>query len=186
MRCNDKNYIQKLKNHEEDSLEYIVDKYMPLVKGITYKVLFPLRNECIIEECINDVFLSIWNNINKFKGDNEDFKKWLCAISKFKAIDYYRKESKQIQNFIDEYEFIGDDFLEDKIIVMENKIELMDAINSLDKMDKEIIILKFFLGFKSQDIATKFNVTKSSIDNKIYRSKKKLKEILKHTKLEVI
>lgn len=186
MRCNDENYIHKLKNHEEDSLEYIVDKYMPLVKGITYKVLSPLRNECIIEECINDVFLSIWNNINKFKGDNEDFKKWLCAISKFKAIDYYRKESKQLQNCIYEDEFIVDDFLEDKIIAMENNTELMDAINSLDKMDKEIIIMKFFLGFKSQDIAIKFNVTKSSIDNKIYRSKKKLKEILKSTKLEVI
>ena len=90
MKCNETNYIQRLKNHKDDALEYIVDKYIPLVKGIAYKVLSPLKNEWIIEECINDVFLSVWNNSDKFNGNNDDFKKWIFKIAKFKAIDYYR------------------------------------------------------------------------------------------------
>ncbi|WP_296648753.1 sigma factor-like helix-turn-helix DNA-binding protein, partial [Romboutsia sp. 13368] len=78
------------------------------------------------------------------------------------------------------------DFIDDEIIAIENKNELMMAIDSLDKKDKEIIIMKFFLGIKSQDIAIKFDVTKSSIDNKIYRIKKKLKNFLEDIKLEVM
>ena len=177
MKCNETNYIQRLKNHKDDALEYIVDKYIPLVKGIAYKVLSPQKNEWIIEECINDVFLSVWNNSDKFSGNSDDFKKWICKITKFKAIGYYRKEIKYLNRDI-KINPTSNNLLEDEIIDIENKNELMMAIDSLDKMDKEIIIMKFFLGIKSQDIAIKFDVTKSSIDNKIYRIKKKLKNFL--------
>lgn len=185
MKCNETNYIQRLKNHKEDALEYIVDKYITLVKGTIYKVLYPLKNEGLIEECINDVFLSVWNNSEKFSGNNEDFRKWICVVAKFKAIDYYRKEIKNLNKYI-QFNHISNNLLEDEIIAIENKNELMMAIDCLDKKDKEIIIMKFFLGIKSQDIAIKFDVTKSSIDNRIYRIKKKLKNILEDIKLEVI
>ena len=177
MKCNETNYIQRLKNHKDDALEYIVDKYITLVKGTIYKVLYPLKNEGLIEEYINDVFLSVWNNSDKFSGNSDDFKKWICKITKFKAIGYYRKEIKYLNRDI-KINPTSNNLLEDEIIDIENKNELMMAIDSLDKMDKEIIIMKFFLGIKSQDIAIKFDVTKSSIDNKIYRIKKKLKNFL--------
>lgn len=186
MVCNETNYIQRLKKGKEDSLEFIVDKYLPLVKGVTYKVLSPFRNEGIIEECVNDIFLSIWNNCDKFTGDNNDFKKWICAITKFKAIDYYRKEVKKIEVPLDEINIVSKNQLEDEIIAMEDREELIKLINLLEPMDREIFIMKFFLGVKSQDIATKFGVTKASIDNKISRVKKKLKNKLVHARLEVI
>lgn len=95
MSCNETNYIKKIKKGKEDALEFIVDKYLPLIKGVTYKILNSIKNQGIIEECINDIFLSIWNNAKKFSGKECDFKKWICTIAKFKAIDYYRKEVKK-------------------------------------------------------------------------------------------
>ena len=115
MKCNETNYIQRLKNHKDDALEYIVDKYIPLVKGIAYKVLSPLKNEWIIEECINDVFLSVWNNSDKFSGNSDDFKKWICKITKFKAIGYYRKEIKYLNRDI-KINPTSNNLLEDEII----------------------------------------------------------------------
>lgn len=69
MRCTEKNYIDRLKNKKEDALEFVVDKYLVIVKSTVYKVLSQLHNDGIIEECINDVFLSVWNNSNKFMGE---------------------------------------------------------------------------------------------------------------------
>ena len=37
MKSTEKNFIKRLKRHEEDALEYIVEQYLPLVKGITQK-----------------------------------------------------------------------------------------------------------------------------------------------------
>ena len=98
MKSNETNFIKRLQQQKEDALEYIVDKYLPLIKGITYKVLSPLNNQMVIEECINDIFLSIWNNAKKFNGEPNDFKKWTCSIAKYKAIDYYRKANKHLNS----------------------------------------------------------------------------------------
>ena len=108
MACNENNYIYRLKRGKEDALEYIVDKYLSLVKGVTYKVLSPLRNEYLIEECINDIFLSVWINRSKFTGKSDEFRKWIAAISKYKAIDYYRKEIKKLEISSDIIKIEGD------------------------------------------------------------------------------
>ena len=90
MRCNSKNFVIHLQKQKEDALEYIVNEYSSLVKGITIKILNPLKNDGLVDECINDIFLSVWNNAKKFKGDTSNFKYWIASIARFKAIDYYR------------------------------------------------------------------------------------------------
>lgn len=201
MRANDSNYIKRLKSGKEDALEFIVDKYLPLVKGITYKILLVAGNTQAMEECINDVFLSVWENSNKFNGEDTDFRRWICAIAKFKAIDYYRKANRNMDVAV---ELVDDGFrklskvnisensgvfvnsAEDEVIIKEDKNELIELINQLEPMDRDIFIMKFFLGEKSEDIARKFNVTRASIDNRIYRGKKKLRDGKEKLIMEVI
>lgn len=179
-------YIVQLKKKNQKALELIVDLYMPLVKGTVYKVLFQFNNQGAIDECINDIFLSIWNNSSKFKGNSDiDFKKWIYKISKFKAIDYYRKLNSQNVNIdIDECEISQNISVEDECIFLENKNEMVELINSLEDLDRKIMIMKFFMGIKSEDIARRLKITKSAVDNRIYRSKKILNK--KSDKLGVI
>ena len=66
MKLNDKNFIKKLQKGKEEALEWTYDKYIPLVKSIVCKVLMKFDDNGVIEECINDVFLSVWNNCSKF------------------------------------------------------------------------------------------------------------------------
>ena len=51
MKSNEKNYIKRLQRQKEDALEFVVDTYLPLIKGITHKVLLPVQNDGLIEEC---------------------------------------------------------------------------------------------------------------------------------------
>jgi len=174
MRSNEYNFIQRLQQQKEDALEYIVDTYLPLIKGVTYKVLSPLENDGVIEECMNDILLSIWNHSTTFHGDTTDFRKWICAIAKFKAIDYYRKNSKTQTFSAIDTDLNADISAEDELIVREDKTELIALINLLDSVDRDIFIMKYFLGLKTEDISTKLDLTRASIDNRIYRGKKKL------------
>jgi len=148
MKSNEENYIRRLKNKKEDALEFIVDKYLALVKSAVYKVLLPLKRDGIIEECINDVFFSVWNHSNKFKGEEVDFKKWIYKIAKFRAIDYYRKEIKNTEVSL-EQSISGDKSVEEEIISTEEIEELIVLINSLEPIDRDIFVMKFFLDVKS-------------------------------------
>ena len=45
MKSNEKNFIKRLQRQKEDALEFVVDTYLPLIKGITHKVLLPVQND---------------------------------------------------------------------------------------------------------------------------------------------
>ncbi|MGD6900699.1 sigma-70 family RNA polymerase sigma factor [Bacillus infantis] len=177
MKSNERNFIMRLQARKEDALEYRVDQYLPLVKGITLKVLSPLENGGMAEECINDVFLSVWNNSKKFEGDSAaDFKKWICAIAKYKAIDYYRKAVKKMEHSAELLDAKTGNSAEDELLLLEDRAELMRLINLLDPVDRNIFIMKFFLGLKTEEIALKLGLTNSSVDNRLYRGKKRLQK----------
>lgn len=186
MRCTEKNYISRLKKGKEDALEFIVDKHLGIVKSAVYKVLSPLERDGIIDECINDVFLSVWDNANKFIGKELDFKKWIYKIAKFKAIDYYRKEIKNLDVSIEDKEISTNKLVEEEIINEEDRNELIQLINTLEPLDRDIFTMKFFLGVKSDDIAEKLGLSRAAIDNRIYRGKKKLSKEIARVKLEVV
>lgn len=176
MRSNENNYINRLRKGKEDALEFIIDKYLPLVKGTVYKVLMPINKEELIEECINDVFLSVWKNRNKFIGKDEDFRKWIYKVAKFKAIDYYRKEVRVKEVPLNDSHIGQTSSCEDEFLIIEDKKEVIKLINSLDEVDRKIFTMKFFLGIKSDDIGRGLGMSRSAVDNRIYRSKKKLSE----------
>ncbi|MCW9130169.1 sigma-70 family RNA polymerase sigma factor [Bacillus paramycoides] len=176
MKSNEKNFIKRLQRQKEDALEFVVDTYLPLIKGITHKVLLPIQNDGLIEECINDIFLSVWNNANKFHGEPNDFKKWIAAIAKFKAIDYYRKANRKVEIISDEFNVNTEKSAEDELIVMEDREELIKLINQLEPIDQKVFIMKYLLGLKTEEIGGKLGLTRSAVDNRIYRGKKKLQQ----------
>lgn len=175
MKSNETNFIRRLQSGKEDALEYIVDNYLSLIKSISYKVLSPFKNDGMIDECVNDIFLSIWHHAKDFNGDSVKFKSWICSIAKFKAIDYYRKAAKNMEVSSDYLEQAPSNSAEIDLLRNENQTELIQLINRLDPIDQQIFIRKFFLGEPSEDIARRLGKTKASIDNRIYRCKKKLK-----------
>lgn len=174
MKSNEHNFVERLQMEKEDALEYIVHEYLPLVKGITIKILSPLQNDGLIDECVNDIFLSVWNHATKFKGDTSNFKYWISSIAKFKAIDYYRKTKKSTVVPTEHIELLQSNLVEEDIILSENKQEILAYISTLDPLDQKIIVMRLFLGMKSDEISEKLGISKSTIDSRLFRGKKKL------------
>lgn len=185
MKCNEENYVERLQKKKEDALNYIVDKYFSIVKATVVKVLYNFNSEELIEECINDFFLSVWQNASKFKGNNDDFKKWIYKVCKFRAIDYYRKEIRKKEISKEEINYGESISSEDEFILSENKRELIKLINTLQPTDRDIFIMKFLLGMSSSEIAVKIGLSKAAVDNRIYRSKKVLNKNKDNIGLEV-
>lgn len=183
MKSTERNYIKRLKKQQEDALEYVVDHYISLVKGVVTNVLLPLNREDLIEECTNDVFLSAWNHADQFKGDAIDFRKWICTISKFKAIDYYRKAMKNVEISSEQLETGNEYSTEDILITLENRNEIIQLLNHLDLTDRTIFVMKFPLEIKTDEIAAHFNLSRTAVDNRVYRGKKKLQQQATHLKL---
>ncbi|MCG3087285.1 sigma-70 family RNA polymerase sigma factor [Sporosarcina cyprini] len=174
MKSTNRNFIRRLQSGKEDALEYIVDRYMPLLKNVVRHVLGPIGREELIGECVNDVFLSIWQNARKFRGSDADsFKNWICAVAKYKAIDIYRKEVKNTEIPAEFVELLPPDAPTGEVLAEDRVNQLL---NQLDKVDRQIFIMRYLLGFHPAEIAEVLDLSKSAVDNRIYRGKKKLRD----------
>lgn len=187
MIINENNFVQQLIDRNTKSLDYMVDNYSNLIYKIVFSVLSSCNDHQCIEECVNDIFLSIWNNIESFNNTKGSFKSWIIAVSKYKSIDYRRKLMKNSDiECIDDYTLSSNDSTESIIISKENKNELLSIIMEMKSIDKQIFIRRYFVQEDINDIAKSLNVTRIVVDNRLSRGRKFLREKIMALKKEVI
>ena len=86
--------IKYIKKKKEKGMELLIDNYRGIITAVVRRYLGVLIN--YEEECVDDVLMSVWNNIKSFDKSKNTFKNWICAVSKYKAIDY-KKENHHIK-----------------------------------------------------------------------------------------
>ena len=179
----DKIIIKYIKSKNEKGLELLLENYGGLIRGAIRKHLSSLPY--YQDECINDVLISIWNNIGSFdcKGS---FQSWIVIISKFKAIDYKRKYLKH-NNFedIDKVLLSDNKDLSENLLYEELQNEIKLLLDNLKPEDK-VIFTKYYLeDIPTDTISKELGLPKTQIYNKLSRGRKKLFSILKNSLNEV-
>lgn len=178
MNINEQNFITLLQASKEEALDYVIDHYLPIIKGVVIKTLGPFNKNDLSKECCNEVLLLIWRNAKKFTGGPIDFQKWVCVIAKYKAVDYIRTETRKKESLSLKLEFIGHELTYPKNMLLEEHENIYAIISKLNPVDQKIFIMKYLLDFDTEEIARQLQMTKSAIDNRLYRGKKKLKKSL--------
>lgn len=169
------NYISKLRRHNEKALEFVVREYGGQVKAAVYKKLSGMPEE--IEECMDDVFLDVWNNIDRFDESKGSFRNWITAIARFRSIDYLRRYSRRCsEEDISEYEnkLANDNMLE---IINEDISDSMEKLlGGLSDEDRDIILRYYWDDENVEKIADDYGVSSSSIYSRMSRARRRLKQ----------
>lgn len=191
MGITEKNFIHKIKVKDPQAMDFLVNKYGRLLYTVIYKTLGNFNDKGILEECMNDVLLNIWENIEKYsgeyniklEGEERKFKNWICVIARYKSIDYYRKlvNEKRVLQF-EECNEVSDFSIEESLILKEQKEELYNDINKMNDTDKKIFIMRYYLEQSIEDIAVSLKLSKSSVYTRLSRGRSQLKSKYKECK----
>ncbi|MCG3088524.1 sigma-70 family RNA polymerase sigma factor [Sporosarcina cyprini] len=177
MKITNKNFIKRFKKGKEAAFEYVVDEYIGSVKAVVYNTLGSYHDPELIQECINDTFLGAWDNAAQFNGDAEDFRRWICTIAKFKAIDKQRKQMRMHDpSEITDAHLEPVQSAETAFMGSESTREVLLLLSTLKEIDRDIFIMKYFLDMKNEEIADELGLTKAAVDNRLYRGKKKMQQ----------
>lgn len=187
MKINEENFLLEIKNRNSKALEYIIDTYSNLVFKVILNVLGSENKESA-KECVNDVFLLVWNKHNLYNPKKSSFKNWLLAVSKYKAIDYKRKLAKQNNDLeLQEQLLFSKGSIEDSYILKEKKEELLNFLDKGNKIDKEIFIRKYIFDEDADKIAEHLNLSKGAVYNRLWRTKNSIIKNFDNTSnLEVV
>lgn len=172
----DEEIYSLIKNRNEKGIELLINEYAPLLKAIVKKHLYNLPQ--YHEECINDVYLGIWNNIASFNKEKNILKNWIAAITKYKAIDYKRKYLKTLE-FIDisKIDIESDFTIEKEVLKNELENELEEILNNLNTLDKKLFIKLFVEEESIKDVSDELNIKPSVLYNRVSRGKNKLRSL---------
>ena len=163
--------IKYIRKRKEEGMEMLIDSYRGLITSVIRRHLGVLIN--YEEECVSDVLLSIWDSIKSFDKSKNDFKNWVCAISKYKAIDYKRKYISKIEttDISRELYYIDTDLMKAEI-----EEEIKEILSHLNDKDRELFIKHYLEGESLESIAVKNNAKVSNLYNRLSRGRKRIRE----------
>lgn len=175
MKIDENNFIKQLENRNQKALYYVMEKYGWVIKSIVKKHMYNMKN--MQGECINDILLGVWNNIESFECNRGDFKNWLAGICRFKCIDYKRKYLKELNHEnINDLNISRDD-VEEKALENELSSELESLLDCLSEKDRDIFYKAYVEKMDVDEVSREFGVKKHVIYNRISRSRIKIRNI---------
>lgn len=129
---------------------------------IYYKVLGAVKNPEDAEDISQEVFISVYKNLSKFRSESNIYT-WIYKIAINKIYDFFRKKKVEVE--INE-EILGVDnssFAESKV-VLEEKLKLISP------KEREIVILKDIYGYKLKEIAEMKQLNISTVKSIYYKA----------------
>ncbi|MCP4346536.1 MAG: sigma-70 family RNA polymerase sigma factor [Desulfobacterales bacterium] len=162
----------------------LIRQYWRLVRSIVVKT-FRRKNAPLIEEDIEDVCQNVFVRLFSRGLDQFDpFKpgssltRWIILISSHTTLDYLDKKGfGSIFRQKDRIEFDENDFPKDNVSELINKLSLIAAAEKLTQADLMIFKLWWY-GFSAKKISELTGITSGSVNNRISRIRKKIKELI--------
>ncbi|MCB4808817.1 RNA polymerase sigma factor [Tamlana sp. 62-3] len=181
-------FIQDLKDGKPFAYEELIDSYQQKVFATCISFV-PNKEDA--EDIAQEVFVEVFNSINKFKG-NSKLSTWIYRIATNKSLEFIRKRNAK-KRFAFLQTIMGNDIPVDKTnyftemnhpgILLENKEEsetLFRAINQLPESQKVVFTLCKVDDKSYQEVAEITGKSISSIESLMFRAKKNLQKLLEN------
>ena len=161
----------------------MIREYGGYVKAAVNHNLAGLPEE--MEECMDDVFMDVWEHIERFDAAKGSFKNWIVSIARFRSIDYLRRYSRTcMEEDVSNYENESELARNDRIDTLEQEIsaETEKLLEGLKEEERQIL-LRYYAEEEDVDVlAEEYGVSDSAIYSKVSRAKKKVRK--NHRRLE--
>lgn len=174
----DEKLIRAIRARDERAIAQVIETYSRLLWSIAGAVLKDIGSTQDIEECVADTFIDLWQSPDKFDPARGSLKTWLSIVARTKALDRCRTLSRRDALPLEEAAFIPGSGAAEEFLLEAGRQELFNAIQTLDEPDREILLRRYYHDQKPRQIALALGIPVKQVENRLYRTKKKLREIL--------
>lgn len=176
----DKEIIEKFFARDEQAIAAIEDKYGKLCRRVSHNILKDYED---VDECLNDTWLSVWNNIPPERPHS--LMAYVAKITKNLSLKKYRDNSgrHKVSEFfmsLDEIvECIPDQQIDDDATGDDELREIIEKfMDTLSVQNRVIFMKRYWYEDSLQDIAEAMGLSYSSVSVRLHRIRKQLKKFL--------
>ncbi|MGB3478900.1 MAG: RNA polymerase sigma factor [bacterium] len=161
-------YVKSFKDGDEKAFDYLYEKYQISIHAICYRYT---RNEADARELTQDVFIKVYNNLNKFRGKSKFFT-WLYRIAVNTCFSFKRKHKEPLFDLAPAKESVD---LGKRVRM---KIAIDNALLKLPKRQKLCFILRHYEGHTFSEIGDIMDITTGAAKANHHHAVKKLRVLL--------
>lgn len=133
----------------------------------------------LAEEVVQDVFLRLWNEPERFDAGRGSLRSWLMTQAHGKSIDLVRSETARTRREEREARLsvagAVDAGIDDPVIASD---EMRVALATLSEPEREAIGLAYFVGYSYREVAERLGVPEGTIKNRIRKGLARLRVAL--------
>ena len=181
---NDETIITAIRAGSEEAIAHVITKYSRLLWSIAAPILSS-ASEQDVEECVADVFIHLWRNADKYDPARGRLKVWLSVLARTKALDRRRALTRREDLPLNDALPAGSPGILDDLLVQEGKHTLDAAIDALNEPEREILVRRYYYDQKPREIARALDLPVKGVENHLYRTKCRLREVLTPYRTEV-
>ena len=136
-----------------------------------------LENVDDSNDAIQETLVIAYNSLKKLKQP-EFFKTWIIKILINECNKIYRNNQRRI-NILDKLtkKDIKNEYEDDKVIDIDNKMELDNILKGLNYNEKICLLLFYGSKYSLDEISEILNVKKETVKTRIKRTKQKLRKV---------
>jgi RNA polymerase sigma factor (sigma-70 family) len=199
----------KLREGDLDAFETLISRYSREMFYFVRLVLDGVGVTQDAEECVQDLFVAVWQEINSFDPERGTLRTWLTMRAKYIALDrrrqLCRRQAHSMQSADENRQWAHSDHggramsgrgsidhdnrvalpphpdtsMELLMEQNERREELRLALAMLPELDRYLIYLRYFKFASTEELAAKTGLTRHAVDTRLWRARKSLREALK-------
>lgn len=153
----------------EEQIEHMMLNYGTVIKRIC---LMYLKDRELAEEAAQDTFVKAYFKINALQNEHSA-RAWLCAIAVNTCKDYLRKSwiKRRGRDLSLEQLYI------DPSACSEDRL-LVEAISSLNKEHKAVILMRYYQGLRVSEISELLHCSSASVYRKLKQAEQSLRDYM--------
>jgi RNA polymerase sigma-70 factor (ECF subfamily) len=186
---NEKQLVDRLKNGDPGSFEFIVREYGSYILTISKRYL---ASEADAQDAVQDTYIQAFRAIGHFEG-RSSLKSWLHRIAVNVALMKIRSNKRRPVELMTDNSTLFDVngkrietataitlSLED-VTANNNQREMIKAqINNLPETAKNILLLRDIEGYSTEEVSKLLDISLSSVKTGLHRARQTLKKKLEH------
>ncbi len=183
----DNKIIELLFARAEAAIQELSAKYGTSCKKIAHNIL---KNDRDAEECVNDTYLAVWNQIPPERPD--PLKAYVFRITRNIAIAKYHANTAQKRNSfydvaLEELEAVLPAYstVEQELSSEELTLQIDKFLSGLDRESRIMFVRRYWYSDSISDIAKRFHISNNNASVRLLRLRDKLKNHLKKEGYEI-
>ena len=189
---------QGLATRDARALEALIMRFSREMAYFVRMVLEGVGTAQDAEECVSDLFIAAWEEIDTFDPARGTLRTWLTMRAKYLALDRRRQLQRRSAHAIPldrpaeghgnaeshgtgeaPQHYLADaESLEGLLLRREQQQQLRAALEELPELDRLLVYMRYFRLSTTEEIAARTGLTRRAIDTRLWRTRKTLRDTL--------